>query len=174
MHAPPPSSQGTVVPALSIIHGRFTSKRPRRHAGGFSLVEVTLALGVVSFSMMSLLAAMQVGLGVVRDTSAQSGVNSIYTQIRSDLQQLPFAQVDALSGSVRQYSKESVLLQNGKDAYYAVSFEVVAPEVPGSTPTLSDSARMVKATVSYPVAAPTSSQQKSVFSVLIARQNNGS
>lgn len=51
----------------------------------FTLVEVTLALGVVSFGLLSLLGLLPMGLLLMRDAVSQTTCSHIVQKVRSDL-----------------------------------------------------------------------------------------
>ena len=63
-----------------------SSQKPRRRCPAFSLVEVVLALGIVSFCLISLLGLVPVGLKAVSDASQLSGATDCLLQIASTIQ----------------------------------------------------------------------------------------
>jgi len=60
---------------------------PKRSA--FSLVEVVLALGVASFSMISIFGLLPVGLSNSRGSTAQTGAMNLITSIAADIRSTP-------------------------------------------------------------------------------------
>jgi len=64
------------------MHSR--SRRP----SGFSLVEVTLAIGIIALTILSTLGLLGVGMGMNRDSVAQTGAASLVREIVADLQML--------------------------------------------------------------------------------------
>ena len=46
-------------------------KKDRLSSNGFSLVEVTIALGIVAFGLMALFALLPIGLNLVRESSEE-------------------------------------------------------------------------------------------------------
>ena len=64
-------------------------KAKSRAVGGFSLVEVALALAILAFSMLTLLALLSEGVGSYRDAGAQSAMVNIATMVVRDLQATP-------------------------------------------------------------------------------------
>jgi uncharacterized protein (TIGR02598 family) len=50
---------------------------PRASAGGFSLIEVTIALGLVSYALLGLLGLFTVGLTSSRDSSMETALSQI-------------------------------------------------------------------------------------------------
>lgn len=57
-------------------------KRPRE---GFSLVEVTLAIGVASFCLISVFGLLMVGLKTQKDSIEQTAANGIFSAVGVDL-----------------------------------------------------------------------------------------
>lgn len=102
-------------------------------AGGFTLTEVVLALGIISFAFVPLLGLLPLGL----DTSRQAIDATIEAQIVQSLggkaQQTDFSNLNALTNSNPSYFD----YQGGKtsegSAIYKVSFDVTnATELPNS------------------------------------------
>jgi uncharacterized protein (TIGR02598 family) len=89
------------------IHGGMNSSPtvlPRiRRKTAFSLVEVTMALGVVAVSLTSMLALMPAGLRIFRDSVESSARADILRKVTSELQQMPFS---VLKSSVGGQSQE--------------------------------------------------------------------
>jgi len=69
-----------------------------RKVGAFSLVEVALALAVLSFTLLTLLGLLSAGVGTYRDAGAQSAMVDVATLVVRDLQATPG------SGTSPQYS----------------------------------------------------------------------
>ncbi len=60
-----------------------------RNRSAFSLVEVVLALGIASFSMVSILGLLPVGLSNSRSSTAQTGAMNLITAIAADIRSTP-------------------------------------------------------------------------------------
>jgi Tfp pilus assembly protein PilV len=58
---------------------------------GFSLVEVALALGVVSFCLVALMGMITVGLNSSGNATAETGAASLLTAVAADLRDTPLA-----------------------------------------------------------------------------------
>jgi hypothetical protein len=71
-----------------------------RHGRGVSLVEVTIALGIVGFAAVTVMALVPVGLKSLRNSIDQTVVSQIGQQISSDILQTPFSRT---GGSVRTH-----------------------------------------------------------------------
>lgn len=61
----------------------------KRSAAAFSLVEVVLALGIVAFAFVGVLALLPAGLKASRDASAQTEASNLATAIAADLRRAP-------------------------------------------------------------------------------------
>jgi len=55
--------------------------------GGFSLVEITLAIGIVSFALLTVMALLPIGLGGTRDAHAEAFATQSLKAITASLQQ---------------------------------------------------------------------------------------
>lgn len=162
----------------------LVSPRLPRASAGFSLVEVVLSIGVVSFAMLTILGTLPVGIQSVQDSLEQQAKAAISQQIRSVLQQIPFDasqapdfNIQTLKSTHYYYTREGMeTTQSG--AYYRAEFEVADAEVQGVAGAgdiatfLADNAQQVTVTLHYPQDAPPASQKKVVFSLFSARQKN--
>jgi uncharacterized protein (TIGR02598 family) len=61
----------------------------RRAERGFSLVEITLALGVAAVALLAVFALLPVGLETSRNAAEQTGATSVLAAIASDLRATP-------------------------------------------------------------------------------------
>jgi len=68
----------------------------------FSLVEVTLALGIVAFSLVTLLGLMPLGLATFHKAVATSISSQIVQQVVTDVEQTDFTQLTTSSNGVTQ------------------------------------------------------------------------
>lgn len=152
---------------------RASTKRRR----AFSLIEVTLAIGVVSFCMLPIMALLPVGLKEVRGAIVQSGVASIGQQLRSELLGMSFdaANPNSVQNLTNQtfYFTERGVRTTGvaPDAFFKTSFALQEVGL-GTTPTYPNSGQMVSVALAYPMSSPEASRQKVLFSLFVARQVN--
>ncbi len=118
----------------------------------FSLVEVTLAIGIVSFVVVSILGTFSVGLTTIHDAKNDMSHAQIVAQISSTVLQTPFDQVDAYaSAGPYYYDQTGRQLTSVTGALYSVKLVVVpggTATYPGAASTLSSSAKTVQITVS--------------------------
>lgn len=148
-----------------------------RWSRAFTLVEVVMALGIVSCSLLIIVGLLPVGLRTLNDSAVQYGMTTIGQQISSALQEMPFTAstnsygIDKLSQTNYYYTREGAQTTSGDGfRYFAVSFSTGNSTVPGATATYPTSIQTVKATVTYP--PPPASQQTNVLTFLAAKQNN--
>ena len=151
-----------------------------RHSPAFTLVEVTMALGIVSCSLLVIVGLLPVGLQTLNESAVQYGMSTISQKISSELQEIPFDPsssnptyaITQLSGT-NYYTREGVMTTS-TDSYrfFSVSFSTLNSSVPGATATYPQSIKTVRATVAYPVLAPIASQQSNILTFLTARQSS--
>ena len=79
------------------VHGRFPRCGIFRRTGGFSLVEVTMAIGIVSFAFLTTLGLIPTGLKTFRSAIDTSVGGQIFQRVINEAQQTDF---DTLVGSV--------------------------------------------------------------------------
>jgi len=113
---------------------RFSSRRRAARTGGFSLVEVTLALGIVAFAMVPLLALLSLGLNETRSSIERTALTQIVARISSDLQKLPFSEVPAYTGQEIRFDMNGVPIPSGSQgiAAYRVKMKSATARYPGS------------------------------------------
>jgi type II secretory pathway pseudopilin PulG len=75
--------------------------RHSQHLFGFSLVEIVLALGVISFGLVAIIGLLPIGLASNRGTIQETRANHLAEAIFSTLRSQPFtsAKVDSLGGT---------------------------------------------------------------------------
>ena len=149
--------------------------RPTRRSHAFSLVEVVLAIGVVSFAMMAVLGTLPVGLKSSRESRGQVATANIARQIQGELQQISFRTDSADTLTVQNLADTPFYFtlegtRTGADqAYYIASFAVADVSLPGLSIDPAN-ARRVTVTVSHPADAAPEDRQESIFSLLLAKQ----
>lgn len=148
---------------------------PRRR--GFSLVETVLALGIVSFSLTSLLALLPAGLGSVRNAADETAISSIVRAVRAELNQADF-EADIKSWTTPQvwhFSEAGNRTAVVGERFFQVSLATGAAG-PGPVETmpvdLKESARNVTLSISYPSFAPAASRTNKTLTILVARQSS--
>jgi len=151
-----------------------------RGRAGFSLVEVVLSIGVVSFALMALVGTLPVGLQTVQDSRLQAAKSNIIQHMRGVLQQISFTtnstsdlNIENLSQHSIYYTDQGMETTTSTNAYYRASFEVANADV-GSSGSLTsfsaDNAKMIRVHLSYPAYLPENKQKTNVFSLFSAKQ----
>ncbi len=96
----------------------------------FSLVEVTLALGIISVSLLSLIGLLPAGLGVLRESMDQTVHAQIVQRIAAGVATSEFS---SLTGQTLTFDQEGQLLGGTADAgaRYTAKIEASKPSLPG-------------------------------------------
>jgi uncharacterized protein (TIGR02598 family) len=107
----------------------FGGSSRRSWRGGFSLVEVTIAMGLVSFAVLAILGVFPVGLSSLRQSMNQTVEAQI---LRSISGQSVVANFTTLATNGIYFDNDGQLCDAGK-AFYTVNVTTAAPKFPGST-----------------------------------------
>ena len=164
-------------------HSRIHPRKPQRgRRSGFSLVEVVIAIGVVSFAMVAILGSLPVGIQSMQDAMQMQAKASIAQQLRSDLQQIPYGAastdgINELETITWYYTSQGMKTEEPSQAFYAATFQVETAtlESEGSTsPTEFDlgSARNIRATLEFPLTAPEANRKQTHITLFSAKQKN--
>ncbi len=144
----------------------------------FSLIEVVLALGLVSFAMMAVVGTLPVGLRSSQQSRTQIATANIARQIQGELQQISFSSSTSdkfsmanLKDTPFYFSQDGTRLDESTDAYYEAEFGITDITAPGLS-VKDTNARSVKVTISYPASVARSNRQEVVYSLLLAKQKN--
>ncbi len=95
----------------------------------FSLVEVTLALGLVSFAVLAVMGLLPVGLSNLRQSMDQTVEAQIVQSIAA---QSVVAQFPALASGNQYFDDQGMPTDAGPDALYTATVTVIPPTYPGS------------------------------------------
>lgn len=111
---------------------RATPRLPFRSVAAFTLVEVTLALGIVAVSLLSLIGLLPAGLGVLRESMDQTVHAQIVQRIAADVAASDFS---ALGNRTLSFDGTGQLLAAGDvaEARYSARIESSSPSLPGLT-----------------------------------------
>jgi type II secretory pathway pseudopilin PulG len=112
---------------------------------GFSLVEVTLALGLVAFALISLLGLLPVGLNTVRESSDQRDGMNILSALDADIRNVPSGKTDSQIYGIPVWLDNGTvppkyLNQNGHvvptkgEAFYQVTWTIYRPAANSADP----------------------------------------
>jgi uncharacterized protein (TIGR02598 family) len=98
----------------------------------FSLVEVTIAVGIVSFAVLTLLGIVPVGLMAAQEAARQTTCSHIVRQISSDLGMLSFSQMEAYLAEPQYYGYDGKRLKDGDQAVFVAELASRVPSYPGA------------------------------------------
>ena len=148
-------------------------KHPKPTAA-FSLVEVTMAIGIVSFALLSLIALLPSGLQSVRDSANEAALSSIVRTVRGELNQASFSDVTTTLPAQTWYFNESghrleASAPSG-ERFFQLSFSNSSPSAAGAAAAFDKSLSALTLTVRFPTFAPASGQTKRMVTLLAARQ----
>lgn len=94
---------------------------PRASTGGFSLVEVTIALGITAVALVSLMGMLPKGMETLRRAADQAIEGRIHQQVLGELQLTPWepvgggtSPIDSFHRSVRFYDDQGIELEESK------------------------------------------------------------
>jgi uncharacterized protein (TIGR02598 family) len=104
----------------------------RRTRAGFSLIEVVLALGITSFSLLTILGLLPVGLNVLREAGEASTRARIIQKLHGEVLLMPFSALDARFGDQTLYYDDAgePVAQTDATALYKVDTELTTPQYP--------------------------------------------
>lgn len=147
---------------------------PSRTGRGFSLVEVTIALGIVGFAAVTVMALVPVGLKSLRNSIDQTVVSQIGQQISSDILQTPFSQAE---GFTNYYDNEGFPVSGVNDAVFTAAVTPSATfSYPGSdllgglTIPLTQSLKAFQVTVTTRETKNLSERYQHSFCLLLSRR----
>lgn len=158
----------------------FTGRRHTGRRGGFTLVEIVLALGVVSFSLLAIIGTLPVGFESMQESMMHAAQANISRELRGEFQQISFKSEDGsgvppaiakLTGTTYFYSQEGMVLTGSANAYYAAKFDVGAGSA-SSYEFKQDNVNNITVTLSYPLVAPEANRKKAVFTLFAAKQKS--
>lgn len=141
------------------------------HRAAFSLVEVTMAIGIVSFAILSVLGTMSVGLSTVRDAKKETTSAQIAAQIGSGMSQTPFTNLASfVTGGPYFYDDSGRKLDSVQTASFSAKVEAVPTSYPGApSDVLTTSASKWRITVSSLRPGTTNAISSSQFSLLVPK-----
>lgn len=142
---------------------------------GFSLVEVTIALGLVAFAVVTVLALLPTGLTSIRESIDETVRTQISQQIAADVLQTPFVSVTDFT---RYYDNEGFPVSGETDAIFTAKIEPTTVSYPGSDllasvgTSLDDNLKSLKVTITTRATKNLSERFQSTFHLLLARKEN--
>lgn len=105
-----------------------------RLARGFSLVEVTLTIGILSFGLISILGLFPVGLRTLHQAADQVTEGQIAQRLGGEMLLTPFTQLETkYAQETYFYSEDGDLLGDADGARYRATFSLADPVYPGTS-----------------------------------------
>ena len=160
-------------------------KRSPRPADAFTLVEVTLAIGIAAFSLLAVFGLLPVGIATNQAALEQTGANDILSSVVSDLRSTPPTTPRGLAAASKQFGVQipanPVTAANTATVYMSTGgapsttllpsshFLVVVTFVPNGT--ASRAPTLAKLTVSWPAVAGAGRSIGSVEQFLVLDRN---
>lgn len=171
-------------------------QRPRR-TPGFSLVEVTLAIGIVAVAATTIFALLPTALNTLKSSNEQTVEAQISEQLSSNLLQTPFADLpnatvyyfydnEGTALSVGAANAAVAASSNASDApartVFTAQLSVSAASYPGSgsgaaaaagsnTATLANSMKLITVKITTLESKNQPNRRQNVFGILIARRD---
>lgn len=103
-----------------------TSRAIRAH--GFGLVEIAIALGIISFALLSLLGLMAVGLNASKTAREDTVVASLARNVLANLKTLNYAQLSALGSTNFYFTYDGAATNSASSsAYYECRARILMP-----------------------------------------------
>lgn len=97
---------------------------PRKPESGFSLIEVTLALGIISFALVSLLGLLPAGLSSFRDSMRTTVSAQVSQRLIAEMRQAEFAGLSIGVQPERYFSVEGIEVLEAQKADSVTSARV--------------------------------------------------
>lgn len=109
------------------------TKRSHAKQKAFSLIEVTLAIGIVAFAMIPLLGLVPVGLNAAQSSMRETANTHILNQISGGLDRLPFGdRIDQYIAQTLYFDYNGAPVPTAAESIFTVSMTALAPSFPGS------------------------------------------
>ena len=101
----------------------------------FSLIEVTLALGVVSFALVSLMGLLPIGLISVREAMSQTACTHIVQRMSADMEMMTPGDLNDYVNKPKYFDYNGGYLENGSQssATFVANLSTNDLEYPGSS-----------------------------------------
>ncbi len=120
-----------------------------RRASAFTLIEVTIALGICATVMIALLGLLPMSLDQMRESRNMTSMARISEDIINDVQLMKWEEMELLDGEVREYDDQGTRIRNisveDNMRVYAAEIEVELEGIllPGETEERNDYAKRI-------------------------------
>lgn len=136
----------------------------KRREAAFSLVEVTIALGLAAFAVVAVLGVLPSGLKTLRDSLDEVSEANLFREFAGSAARTSFAQ---LTNSVTYFSEQGLETGSQAGAHFKVEREVRDALVPGQSST-SNGAKVVLIKITRNPAAPGAGSRTTIRPVYVA------
>jgi len=119
-------------------------QRPPRELLAFSLVEVTIAIGIVSFILLTMLGLMPVGLSTLRQAMDQTVEGQIAQKLNGDILMTPFSQIAAKYSGKTLYFNDEGVETNASGSRYTARVSLASASYPGASTNMASSLQVVR------------------------------
>lgn len=106
----------------------------RGRRGGFSLVEVVLALGLCAFALVSLMSLTPVSLDSARNALEITRVSKAFQQVTTELTQSKFANVAAMTTVTKYFDYDGNPTTNASVRYFTILATVAGSPIANQSP----------------------------------------
>lgn len=138
-----------------------------RCSAGFSLVEVTIALGLAAFAMVSVLGALQSGLTVLRDSLDQVSETNLLREVAALASRSSLSELSQRAGLYGFFDEQGLPIQEAADARFKVELDVQDALLPGQA-TSSAGARVVLVKITRQPSAPGAANRMTIRPLYVA------
>ena len=109
------------------------SKNSSRQSGGFSLIEIVIAIGLAAFAIVGLIGLMPQGLTTLKQSRSDSLRAEILKSVANTAKQTDFSPISSLNGTNFYFDADGVLVASGSpDALYQAVLGTNSANVPAS------------------------------------------
>jgi uncharacterized protein (TIGR02598 family) len=109
------------------------SKNSSRQSGGFSLIEIVIAIGLAAFAIVGLIGLMPQGLTTLKQSRSDSLRAEILKSVANTAKQTDFSLISSLNGTNFYFDADGVLVDSSSDdAIYKALLGTNSVSVPGS------------------------------------------
>jgi uncharacterized protein (TIGR02598 family) len=147
---------------ISAQSGNPASRSRVRFLHGFSLIEVTIALGVFAFAMIPIIGLVSSGMKSLRGSMDEGVRGEIVRKVVAEAGRVPYANLSAFDGSLFYFDDEGVQQATSNAQTIFVASNSIA-DPPSLVTTNTDIAQLLKVTVRHFA----DTNNKTVYSQLI-------
>jgi uncharacterized protein (TIGR02598 family) len=137
------------VASKSIVSWSMTHRARSCRQSGFSLVEVTIAVGLFAFVMLPIIGLMSSGLGTMRRAMDDTVLSGIAREIVAEAQRENWNNLARFNGETFYYTDEGVRAATEAEANGGFVAQVALANPPSLLPADNSTARLLRVTVRH-------------------------